>query len=490
MAKQSLLTGAAALVMAQAVVLALGFITHPLVGRFLGPEAYGIYGVVLSIQTIVSLILTLGVPVAISRFVAQDELHARSILQQALRIQLILALGISVGTALLSPAIAWLLGDSSLQPYILFIALVIFVQAGYPVFTQYLSGMHRFNKQAALTALYAISKLVGAVGLLFVFHIYGAFSGFAIGGIIAAFVGWQWTQQMGGTAIKRLPLRSFLEFAGMYAFILIGLQLLMSLDLFMVKALLRNGSLTGFYTAAGTLSRIPYLLLQGLSFVLLPSVAALTKPGASQAKARLFIRDTVRYLIALIVPSVALGATTSKQLILLFFESKQYVPAAPALTILIVGLGSLAFYLLLANIAAGAGKARFPLIVTTGLLVVSVTLGFVLIPRFGLLGAAWQTTVTSLAGLAILTIYIVSVFQIPVPVRSTINIIIASAIAILPTYVWRPTPLGLLGEYAGLVALYVGVLWLLGEITEHDRRRLASLHPKLSWVAPPIDIAL
>lgn len=479
---QSRLSGAVYLIGAQAVVLVLGYLTHLWIGRILGPSAYGIFGVVLSLQTIFGLFLTLGVPVAIARYVAQDEQHAQSILKQGTRIQLVIATLIALLILLSAPLLSRLLGNSSLTPLIMFIAIVIFTQAQYPIYIQFLSGMHLFNRQAMLTAFYAIIKAVSALSLIYIIHVYGAFSGFAIGGLFAAILGWYWTNNLGGQSIKPLPMRAFLAFAGTYVLILVGLQVLISLDLFMVNALLKDTIATGLYNAAVTLSRISYMLLQGLGFLLLPSVAKITRPGESHHEAVLFIKDTIRYLIALIVPSVALAAATSKPLLILFF-SRQYESAAPVLSILMVGLGSFAFYLLLSNIVAGAGKPRISLIITVLLLTLSASLGLLLIPRFGLIGAAWQTTISGLIGLIAISAYTFRTFRIPLPIKSITNIFIATAIAISITYFWSAKPLTLLPQYSIVGLVYLAIMWLLGEIKQVDRQRIANLHPSLKWLA-------
>ncbi|MGH9857921.1 MAG: polysaccharide biosynthesis C-terminal domain-containing protein, partial [Acidobacteriota bacterium] len=383
-----------------------------------------------------------------------------------------------------SPLIARLLNDASLTRYVAFVAIVIFFQAYYPIYVQFLSGMHQFTRQALVTSLYAVIKLISALGLLLVLGVYGAFSGFAVGGIIAALIGRHWTRDIGGNKKKHLPLKSFLSFAGLYVAILMGLQLLMSLDLFMVKALLRNDVQAGYYNAATSLARISYLLLQGLTFVLLPSVSALTRPGASHVEATEFIKETMRYLIALIVPSVVIGAATSKSLLLLFFFStREYVAAAPVLTVLMIGIGALGFYLLLANIVAGAGRAKIGFYITASMIAASALLGWFLIPQFGLIGAAWQTTLVSGAGLLVLGTYTFKVFRIPFPLKSVLNVLIATFIAVLPTYFWQASVLLLPVLYIVLFAVYILVLLFLGEISYGDRSRLARLHPKLSWLA-------
>lgn len=482
--KQSRISGAAFLVAAQAVVLVFGYVTHLWIGRVLGPAPYGVYGVILSIQTIVGLVLTLGVPVAVSRYVSRDEEAAHSILKEALRIQTMMAVMVAALMVVVSPLVATLLRDAALIPYLRFVAIVVFLQAFYPVFAQYLSGMHQFSKQAFLTTLYAVTKLVGALVLLYFFHVYGAFAGFAVGGLCAGAVGWFVTRRLGGRKAKALPYKAFLKFAGTYVLILVGLQLLISLDLFMVKAIMHDNQQAGYYNAAVTLSRISYMLLQALTFVILPSVSALTKPGASHDDAAVFIGDSIRYLIALIVPSVLLAATTSRALLALFFSGPTYAPAAPVLTILMVGLGSIAFFQLLTSIVAGAGKARVGLLVTIVLLGVSGALGLFLIPLYGLHGAAWQTTITGLLGLLVLGTYTFKVFRIPFPLRSTINIAIASIVAVIPTYLIEPQALTLPVFYAVAALLYIGALIVLKEVTAADRERLAHAHSWFSFLKP------
>lgn len=471
--RQSKVTGALALTVAQAVVLFLGYIVHPWIGRILGPAQYGVFGVVISVQAIFGMLMTLGVPSAVSKFVAQNQDHAQAILRRALKIQVVTGIIISCIFAGISPIISYFLNDKLLIPYLIFASIIIFLQGLYPIYVQFLSGMHRFMKQAALTSVYAVAKLVGAISLLYVFQLYGALAGFATGGIVAALLGWYWTRSMGGRQAYTIHLQSFLSFAGTYAIILVGLQILMSQDLFMVKALLRDNIQAGYYNAAVNISRISYMLLQGISFVLLPSVAALTKPGASHDTAAAFIKDALRYLIAIIVPSIALASATSRELITLFF-SREYVAAAPVLTVLMIGLGCLSFYLLLTNIVAGAGKARVALYITAGMIVVSALLGYNLIPRMQLIGAAWQTTIAAALGLLVLAIYTFRVFQIPYPLASTFRIVIATILAVLPTYFWKVGSFMLPVQYILLGCIYLGALYLLGEIREKDMKLITS----------------
>lgn len=475
---QSRLSGAFVVTAAQAVVLGLGWFTHPILKNLLGLGPYGVFSVVLSLQGIFGLVLTLGVPAAVSRFVAQEKENAKNILRQALLIQFTLAIIVGLVILVTSPVISKLLNDTSLTPVIAFLSVVLLTQSLYPIFVQYFAGLHQFTKQAILTTFYAIIKLAAAVSLIFFINVFGAFAGFAVGGLLAAILAWWWTKLGFKKITSALSLKDFLSFAGIFTLILIGLEILGSLDLLMVKSILSDNAAAGSYGVARTLARIPYILLQAIGFILLPSVSLLTKPGADKAEASRFIGGVIRYLIMLIVPGVALAAATSEPLVQLFF-SQTPIEAAQALTILIVGMGAMAFYLLLANIAAGAGRARVVLGITISLIVISAVSGAVLIPKLGLPGAALQTTLAALVGLALLAIYTFKTFQLPVPVLSSINVIIATGVAVSLTYFWKASALTLLPQYAVVGLVYLAALWILREIKPTDVARLRQAIPFL-----------
>ena len=98
--RTSRLSGAILLASAQAVLLGMGYVTHILIGKLGGPALYGVYGVVLSFMTILNMIMTLGIPVAVSKEVAQDEENSGGILTSALLGQMVLAIILSSGTLL------------------------------------------------------------------------------------------------------------------------------------------------------------------------------------------------------------------------------------------------------------------------------------------------------------------------------------------------------------------------------------------------------
>lgn len=471
------LSGAAYLAVSQAILIALGYVTHLIVGKIGGPSLYGVYGVVLSLMSIINMLLTLGIPVAASKEVAEDEANSGGVFVSALRLQLLFAAVLSAATVVLAPFFASVLGDARLVPLIRFTALIFPSTAIYALFSNYFNGLHAFAAQARLTVLYAIVKLAGSVGLLFLFRsVTAALSGFIFGGLAATIIGFlqSWTTIRGHIRAWISPRRLF-AFAGSFVGMSIALQILMSLDLFLVKRFLLDDTLVGYYNAATTIARIPYFILQGLGFVFLPSVARLLQEDV--ARARAFIREVFRYLFLFLAPITALAATTSKALVQLFF-SAEYIPAARSLTLLSIALGFLSAFYLLSTIAAGAGRPKIPLRIAWALIPAAGILGALLIPRGGLEGAALATLVTAGTGAAALSLYMYRQFRITFPARTCLRGVAAVVVAVIPTYVVTPPTAFLPFWYALLFAAYALTLFALGEVRREDWARVQSLLPR------------
>ncbi|MDO8512161.1 MAG: flippase [bacterium] len=474
--RTSRLSGALLLSSAQAVLLGLGYITHILVGKLGGPSLYGVYGIVLSFMTILNMLITLGIPIAVSKEVAQDEANSGAILKSALIGQLCLAIILSLGTIIFSKPIASILGDASLAPIIAFTAIVYPLTAIYSVITNYFNGLHAFALQASIVLLYSFAKLAGSVGLLVPFRVYGALSGFAVGGAIASLIGAPFVYRATRKHFQKpFPLNKLLTFAGAVVGTAIALQILMSTDLFLVKKFLHDDTLAGYYNAASTLSRIPYFILQALGFIFLPSIARLMKENEDLA--RDFIRVIFRYLYLLLLPVTVLAAATSKSLVHLFY-SKVYEPAAQPLTLLMVALGLLSAFYLLSTIAAGANKARVPLIIAWSMLPFDIVLGSFLIPRFGLEGAALSTIITAVIGTTIMAGYMIKRFRLSFPLNTLFKGLTATIIMVLPTYFINVRPLFMPLIYVALVILYILVLVALGELSKDDLKHVKTLIPK------------
>src|SRR6266568_179226 len=101
-----------------------GYLINIWLGRYLGPAAYGIYGIIISLATIINLTQTTGLPQAVSKYISSDAENSEAIYKTGFVIQLISTSLVSIVFFLFSNAIAHLLKDRTFTPYLQLSALI------------------------------------------------------------------------------------------------------------------------------------------------------------------------------------------------------------------------------------------------------------------------------------------------------------------------------------------------------------------------------
>lgn len=107
------------LTIANAYTRALGFVLRLVTARLMGAQALGVMELASSAVMLAITPVTAGVPTAMSRLAAQRGTDERAVLRAGLSLVKRLSVLLIPGMLLLSPAIAWLLGDMRTLPSIL-----------------------------------------------------------------------------------------------------------------------------------------------------------------------------------------------------------------------------------------------------------------------------------------------------------------------------------------------------------------------------------
>ena len=115
----SLKKQALVLTIANAYTRALGFVLRLVTARLMGAQALGVMELASSAVMLAITPVTAGVPTAMSRLSAQRGADERAVLQAGLSLVKRLTMWLIPGMLLLSPGIAWLLGDMRTLPSIL-----------------------------------------------------------------------------------------------------------------------------------------------------------------------------------------------------------------------------------------------------------------------------------------------------------------------------------------------------------------------------------
>ena len=138
------------LVIGWAIWIIAGYFINIGLARYLGPEMYGIYGLVMSVLLWLEIFIITGVPYAVQKFVASDEKNAYSILRTAGFIQGTVIGFLLVFSFFAAPLLANLFDDKRLILYfrVAFINILFF--GIYYLYVSFQNGLRNFGRQSLL----------------------------------------------------------------------------------------------------------------------------------------------------------------------------------------------------------------------------------------------------------------------------------------------------------------------------------------------------
>lgn len=418
--KQNVIHGTIYLTVAQAVFVFSGYAIHMGLARLLGPAGYGVYAVVVSLVTTVNLILTSGIPQAVSRYVAHDDCDRVAIRRTAFKMQIVLSFVMFFIYFVMAGRIALVFNDPGLAHFIRVSAFMIPGYAMYSVMLGYLNGLREYKKQSLNSIYYSVFN-TGLILLLVVmgYSTIGAVTGFAIAPLVGVGVGLFFMRGVKKYEASNglmfwnssMITKQITDFAVPIIFYSVAIHLIMVVDLFFVKAYLMNYD-AGIYSAVSMISRIPFFLMGGLYGALFPAISRITANNDAE-NTRRYITNSVKVSLAAITPAVVIVAAFPDRLITLLY-SAEYASGALTLGILIFGMGFFSLFTLFATILNGSGMPRVSLVISMFILGLDAVLNYVLVPEYHLIGAATATSGACFAAFVISGTYVYWKFGISV----------------------------------------------------------------------------
>lgn len=454
-----------------------GYVIHASLGRILGPEDYGRFGVVVTLTTMIIVLLGNGIPTAMSKYLAESfDTHperVKGIKNTAIWLQTLLMIPASIIFYLISPWIATtVLRDETLTTLFQVSAFIIPCFAFASFYFYYYTGLHYFRLQAVLKTLRAVFRIVFIVGFAYLWGVTGAVSGYIVAPLAVFAVALLYDLVKVNPSLPpkdsqfTLAKKDLFQYAWPFTLFLIFYELVLTADLYFVKALLQSDYLTGLYNATITVGRIPYYLFYALTIILLPAIAK-AKTVNSGKEVQQLVQKTLLLIYTLLIPMVTFLYAYSKE-VLLFFYGQKYIEATPSFEIFVFGAGFLTIFYVLAFALHGAGRVKVPMTLSLIGVILLSGLNLSLVPLYQLSGAAWAVTITSffLAGAAFL--YTSQEFKVSLLPRafflSLFSATFFTALAlVIPTNQYWFIPTG-----AMLFAAHLGVLYLLNVIKIED----------------------
>lgn len=162
----------------------------------------------------------------------------------------------------------------------------------------------------------------------------------------------------------------------------------------LILGLFRPSSIVGLYTGATTLARLMVVAGLNVAYIFLPVSARLARSADWGTLQKSYVTAT-RWMVGLTLPLVLLfGLEPSSWLHLVYGSG--FIPAAATLSVLVSGVFASTACGPISACLAGMGQGRAVFSVSAISASANIALSFLLIPTFGLIGAAWAWTLARL----------------------------------------------------------------------------------------------
>jgi len=372
------------------------FLLVVLVARELGPEGNGYYAMAILVPTLLANFLNLGVGPATVYYVSRGEFSARQAVTGNLRLAAIVS---AVGVAAMLPVLLiW--GDEvfpGVPSALLYFGLISFpLTLALSYLNTVLQGLEDFS---AFNLTVLIPPYVNLIGVIIAFYLFGL----GVAGALVAYI----VSQLFGFLIVLLLLRkknivgkvwAADETRANYTRAVLGYGWKAHLsnvitfvnyrsDIFLVNFFLSPAA-TGIYVIAVQISEKLWMPSQAVSTVLFPRLSAMKDRPAE----RLELTKKGFVLVAMITAGLSgVSAFALYQLVGPIFGD-EYRDALPAFLWLIPGVVLWAGARIQANCIAASGKPEWNMYVSLIVLAINILGNIVLIPKYGLVGAAIATS--------------------------------------------------------------------------------------------------
>lgn len=367
-----------------------------LVARELGPEGNGFYAMAILVPNMLANVLNFGVGPATVFYVSRGDHSVRRAFAGNLRLAILVS---TFGVALTAPALA--LWGGKLFPNVP-LSLLYTGLAGFPLallvayFNTILQGLEDFK---AYNASVLVPPYVNLAGVIVALHVLGA----GVSGAMVAYI----VGQLAGLCLVAAFLRRHLADCGpdegagslrSYSRSTLGYGWKVHLsnilafvnyrsDIFLVNLLLSPVA-TGIYVIAVQIAERLWILSQAASTVLLPRLSAMR----DEPLARLRLTNRGFLAVALVTAVASACAALALYWLIGPLFGDEYKAALPAFLWLLPGIVAGAGARVQSNCIAASGKPEWNLYSSLAVVTINIVGNILLIPGYGILGAAWATS--------------------------------------------------------------------------------------------------
>jgi|GEM_PF-3460226 len=399
---RSIVSGFLSIFGARVAVFAITFLSTPVLVRVLGgPAAYGDYKFLMSGFALLMIVVSSGVTDGVQKFVGESNRYPDwedHVVGFYVRSALLLALG---GGALVAGVAFSGVASRAFGPdyhrYLLALAGLVVAAQFRSLAQRILRGLGEEQYSEPLRVLDAAVWGIGGIVLAWAgLGVTGVLLAHILGGALVAVIGFLLVSQrvrlreVLSRTPSRLPVRKLASFNAMSIVLVLFMTSLYKIDVIMIRTFLTD-ELTGDYAAALALAEHLWFVPLSIQGIFIHSTSSLWSERRTDEIDDLASKTT-RYTV-LFTALLALGIAALADRFIPLYYGPGFENAVLPLLILLPGAVALAVVRPIYAIGQGSGELR-PLVLVTGIAAaINAVLNFVLIPRFGIVGAAVATTI-------------------------------------------------------------------------------------------------
>jgi O-antigen/teichoic acid export membrane protein len=412
---ERLARGVKAMFVARSVDIGANAVLLLLLTRYLlTPAEYGLLYFALSVLAVVGLFGSLGIGRSTARYVTEYHQNDPGQIPHLLRWTMLLLGSLSLlGSLVLvfgRHRVASLLGEPALVPFLLLGTVYIVGRAYWGYLQAIFQGLNSVTWSAAMRAVNGTLRLLLATALVLAgFGALGALVGYAVAFVVTAVVGgavlyWRFVSRIENASDPEPGLlwrvvRYSVPTAATQASIVLDSKV----DTVLVGALM-NPTAVGFYTLAAQIADIVAVPAESLGFTISPALGEQKAEDRTDRAAHIY-ESSLEYVLLLYVPAAAGLVLVAEPVVLTIF-GRPYAGAVPALQVFGVLVVARGVHKVTGDGLDFLGLARVRAVARGAAATGNFGLNLLLIPLYGVVGAAVATAVTYSAYTAVNVYYV------------------------------------------------------------------------------------
>ena len=463
--------GTVHLLIGRVYFMAAGYVIAVVLARGLGPAAYGIYGLIMSLLLWLEVASDFGIQRATIKLIPQSD-DARAIARTSTACLLVLTTVLFVAGWLVAPKIAQSFEIDN-GTWLFRVAILDIPFNGiYVAYQGIMQGHRRFGTVSLALILYSTAK-VGGILLLVMIGV--SVQSALIVNVLATVAAllFLFTRYRPGVAFEgSAVVKSIMRVAIPIGLYIVVNRFVLSAHLWSLKWLGgASDESVGLYVAAWNIAQLPTVVTFVITGVLLASVStALGKNDAGLAHR--YLQSAGRFVILVLLPMCALGALDAKP-IMEFIFSSDYAGGGRFLALLLCSYGLFALLDTFMHAMLAANQHRRVAAVQFILVPIALTLNYLFISRFDGDGAAIALLSTLIIGVTIAWVWTARTYGAPIRLASLGRVVLATSVVCGISWFWDVSGFTVLLKLSCLVIIYGGTLLLLRELGPRDLSVLA-----------------